>query len=836
MESLTVVFPGQGSQYPGMGLDFHTTYAAAREVFETASQSLGEDIAGICFKSDSRLNLTEYTQPCILTTEIAMYRSLEQLYGFRPIFFAGHSLGEYAALVAADVMPLDVALRVTKRRGALMQQAVPVGQGAMAALLMDDIDTSDVAEQIRAHGVEIANRNSPHQLVISGAKDAVNNLMNVLDDRFEDMTVVPLNVSAPFHSGLMRSIESEFENYLTAYQSQLNLELAGRVFSNYTGDRHTPESLISNLTRQISGTVNWTRNMQGIVADSTTILEVGPGCPLQKFFAKIGKTILAVSDLETHKANEAPLASLRMPPLAVESATRAPAGAMTATRADSQVRIDSRTVGTTHRPTAPQVVPPQNRSNGNGTAPERRPEIRAETLGDSEFQADHGVKYSYAAGAMVHGISSVEMIVRMGRARLLAYYGTGGLSLDRIETAILSIQKELTADEPYGMNLLSNLNQPEMEDQTIDLFLRYGVRRVEASAYTLITSALVRYRLKGIARKPDGTIAIPNRVLAKLSRPEVAEVFLSPPPPRIVKQLLERGVISSEEARLAENISMSDDICAEADSGGHTDKGVMSSLLPAILVMRDAAMRSHNHQKRIRIGAAGGLGTPAALAAAFIMGADFVLTGSVNQCTVEAGTSDTVKDMLEAADIQDFAMAPAGDMFEIGARVQVFRRGTFFPVRANKLYDLYLRYDRLEAIDQATRELIERDYFKKSLAEVWQETQAYYRAKGDLIQLEKAERSPKHKMALVFRWYFGHTMRISNAGDPNLSIDFQIHSGPALGSFNRWFKGGAHEKWRNRHVDTIATALMQGAADVLNERFKVLRSAAESSNRKNGTN
>ena len=209
------------------------------------------------------------------------------------------------------------------------------------------------------------------------------------------------------------------------------------------------------------------------------------------------------------------------------------------------------------------------------------------------------------------------------------------------------------------------------------------------------------------------------------------------------------------------------------------------------------------------------------------MGADFVLTGSVNQCTVEAATSDTVKDMLAAADIQDFAMAPAGDMFEIGARVQVFRRGTFFPVRANKLYELYVRCDSLEAIDAPTRELIERDYFKKSFEQVWQETQEYYRSRGDTAQLDKAARSPKHKMALVFRWYFGRTMRLSYTGDPNESIDYQVHSGPALGSFNRWFKGGPLENWRDRHVDDVATALMRGAADVLNDQFARFMSQGE---------
>ncbi len=164
---------------------------------------------------------------------------------------------------------------------------------------------------------------------------------------------------------------------------------------------------------------------------------------------------------------------------------------------------------------------------------------------------------------------------------------------------------------------------------------------------------------------------------------------------------------------------MADDICVEADSGGHTDRGVAATLLPAIQRQRDAAMAAHAYRKSIRVGCAGGIGTPEAAAAAFVLGADFILTGSINQCTVEAGTSDLVKDLLQEMQVQDTDYAPAGDMFEIGARVQVLKRGLFFPVRANKLYELYRSVDSIEQIDPGTARMIQEKYFQRSLAEVY---------------------------------------------------------------------------------------------------------------------
>jgi trans-AT polyketide synthase, acyltransferase and oxidoreductase domains len=252
----------------------------------------------------------------------------------------------------------------------------------------------------------------------------------------------------------------------------------------------------------------------------------------------------------------------------------------------------------------------------------------------------------------------------------------------------------------------------------------------------------------------------------------------------------------------------------EADSGGHTDAGNPYTLMPAITRLRDERMAAHRYATRIRVGAAGGLGSPESVAAAFVLGADFVVTGSVNQCTVEAGTSDAVKDLLAGIDVQDTTYAPAGDMFELGARVQVVRKGTLFAARANKLYQLYRQLDALDDIDAATRRTVEERYFRRSFDEVWAETEGYLR-KHRPEELDLVARSPKAKMARVFRWYFTHSNRVALAGTPDAAVNYQIHCGPALGAFNRVVAGTALADWRLRHPDGIADLLMTGAAAYL---------------------
>lgn len=445
-----------------------------------------------------------------------------------------------------------------------------------------------------------------------------------------------------------------------------------------------------------------------------------------------------------------------------------------------------------------------------------------ERLGSAAFRADYGVRYAYLAGSMYKGIASTELVARMARAGLLGYFGTGGLRTERIEAAIATLRAELGPDGGFGMNLLHALHDPPLEEATVRLFLRHRVRFVEASGFTQPTRALVLYRLSGAHRDGTGRAVAPNRLLAKVSRPEVATAFMEPAPEALVRGLLADGLLTAAEAEAGRALPLAGEVCAEADSAGHTDAAVAYTLMPATTGLRDRIVAERGYPDGIRVGAAGGLGAPESLAAAFVLGADFVVTGSVNQCTPQAGTSDAVKDLLARADVQDTGYAPAGDMFEIGARVQVLRRGTLFAARANKLYQAYRQYDGLEAIDAKLRRTIEDGWFHRELEQVWKETREYYLRAGRPQEVERAEQDPRHRMALVFRWYFVHSTRMAMRGDPAERVNYQIHTGPAIGAFNRFAAGTALADWRNRHVDAVAEALMAGAARVLQDRFSSL--------------
>ena len=447
------------------------------------------------------------------------------------------------------------------------------------------------------------------------------------------------------------------------------------------------------------------------------------------------------------------------------------------------------------------------------------PEITAESLGNAQFKADYGVRYAYIAGSMYKGIASTDQVIAMGRAGLLGYLGTGGLKFTEIEAAIDTIQGALSAGQAYGFNLLYGLDATDAESRLVELYLRRNVRHIEAAAYMSVTLPLVRFRLSGLEQAGDGPPVTRHRILAKVSRPEVAKAFMSPAPEAMVKQLLAAGHISQRQAELSQSVPMSNDICVEADSGGHTDQGVAYALMPAIQRLRDEISREYAYKTPVRVGAAGGIGTPEAAAAAFVLGADFVLTGSINQCTVEAGMSDAVKTMLQDINVQDTDYAPAGDMFELGAKVQVLKKGVFFPARANKLYNLYQQYDSLDSLDAKTRQMIQEKYFKRSFDEVWNETAAYY-AKANPKELEKAQKMPKHKMAMIFKWYFIHSSRLARSGSDTQKTDYQVHTGPALGAFNQWVKGTELQDWRKRHVADIAERLMQGTADILTRRMR----------------
>lgn len=656
------VFPGQGAQSKGMGGTLFDDY---REYTEKADAILGYSIKDLCLGDPkNQLGDTRYTQVAMFVVNALVYLIKSRQRGSKPDFVAGHSLGEYDALFAAGAFDFETGLKLVQKRAELMSKAT--GGGMAAVIGLDEEKVARVLQDNNITDISVANYNSPAQIVVSGKKEAIEKAKPLFEGAGARL-YIPLNVSGAFHSKYMEESSKEFGRFLEGFQFS-NLEIP--VISNVTARPYAQEDIKKNLTLQITHPVKWTETIRYLMGKGEAEFEeIGHGTVLAGLIKQIKKDAkpLVVKDEEVQRGTQ----EKRDQKAKDKKAESAPAPA--------QVKKEQ----TARSP----------KSNAGGALKS----ISPESLGSASFRKDYNIKYAYFTGAMYRGIASKELVVKVGKAGMMGFLGTGSLSLSDVETSIQHIQKELTNGEAYGMNLLCNVISPQMEEDTVDLYLKYGIRNVEAAAYMQLTPALVRYRLAGLRRGEDGKVVADNRIIAKISRPEVAEHFLRPAPERIVSKLVEAGKVTKEAAELAKHIPMADDLCAEADSGGHTDMGVMTALLPAIQKQRDTIAAEYDYPKPVRVGAAGGIGTPEAAAAAFTLGADFIVTGSINQCTVEAATSGPVKDLLQQCNIQDTEYAPAGDMFELGANPWILltfpssTRGIFTPTSSMDLMTISIR-------------------------------------------------------------------------------------------------------------------------------------------------
>lgn len=441
------------------------------------------------------------------------------------------------------------------------------------------------------------------------------------------------------------------------------------------------------------------------------------------------------------------------------------------------------------------------------------PPMLPERLGDGTFCRTHGTRYPYVAGEMANGIATVEMVAAMARAEMLGFFGAAGLSVDRVDRATTRLAAMLRGRGNWGVNLIHSPAEPRTEEATADLLLARRVPAVSASAFMELTPPVVRLAASGLTQDAQGRVRRPVRIFAKVSRPEVAAAFMAPPPAAMLRALVDRGRLTAHEAELAARVPVAEDVTAEADSGGHTDNRPLVVLLPELLALAAAAVREHGYGRPIRVGAAGGLGTPAAVAAAFALGAAYVLTGSVNQSAVESGLSPDGKRMLADAGTADVAMAPAADMFELGVRLQVLRRGTMFAFRAERLYQIYAAHSSWDQVPDKTRAKVEREILRTSFDAVWAETRRFWLERAP-EQAARADHDPKHRMALVFRWYLGMSSRWAISGSTDRRADYQIWCGPAMGAFNRWAAGGFLADPAERTVVQIARNLLEGAAVV----------------------
>jgi len=733
------LFPGQGSQKKGMG---ETVFKEFDELVSQADDILGYSIAELCLDNpQGKLNQTLYTQPAMYVVNALSFFQKTNQNKTLPNFVAGHSLGEYNALLAAGAFDFATGLKLVKKRAELLNQAAG---GAMAAVLNLNVDQlQTILTNNGLDNIDIANFNAPSQTVISGIKSDITQAATILES-INDVRCIILPVSGAFHSRYMLSAQQAFSAFIEGFSFG---ELKIPVISNVTARPYEQAKIATNLAAQITHQVNWVGSIHYLMQQNvTTFEEVGTGNVLTKLVAQIER--------------------------------------------DKPKTTTKITTSSTNNKT-----------------------IAAESLGSQAFKKDYGIKYAYVAGGMTKGISSAEWVIKLGQAGLMGYFGTGGLTIPEVESNIQHIQRTLQTGQAYGMNVFHEPSRPHYEADLFDLFLKHNIACVELGAFMQITPATVKYRVKGLRRDATGNVVSPHKIMAKVSRLETIDLFLSPPPKRIVDKLLATQQISAIEAELSQSIPMADDLCIEADAGGQVYMTMMT-LLPAAIQQRNQLVAKYGYKKSVRIGAAGGIGTPEAASATFMLGAEFILTGSINQCTVEAATSHTVKDILQQLTVQDTTYAPAGEMFELGAKHQVIRQGVFFPARANKLYDLYQHCQSIDDIDAKTKKQIEETYFHRSFESVYEEIKTLMPE-----HIAKAERLPKFKMALIFRWYFMHTMQLAIQGDPQHKMDYQIYGTSSIGAFNQWVKGTLLEDWRNRHVDTIANKLMQETATVFTQYY-----------------
>ena len=467
---------------------------------------------------------------------------------------------------------------------------------------------------------------------------------------------------------------------------------------------------------------------------------------------------------------------------------------------------DPRLHSPVENPKAEHPASPPSRIPILGYLPPATPEL----MGDRQFTQQHRLRQPYVGGSMANGIASVELVSALAEAGNLAFYGAAGQTPEKVEQALSELER-LQPGGSWGCNLIHSPSEPTIESAVAQMLRQRRVRHVEASAYIDLTEPLVKMRVQSLCRQASGAVAPEISIMAKASRLEVARKFLSPAPQEWLQRWLQQGEISEEQAAWAKEWPICDDLTAEADSGGHTDNRPLSTLVPAFCELRTRLGKSLPKVNSVRIGAAGGLGSPAAITAAFALGAGYVVIGSVHQSCLESGTSDVVRDHLSKAGPADVIMAPASDMFEMGVHLQVLRRGTMFGPRAKRLLELYRSYSSLDEIPASDRQRIEKEIFRMPLDEVWKLTRQFFMER-EPAQVDRAQADAHHRMALVFRWYLGKSSDWANRGLPDRALDYQVWCGPAMGAFNEWVQGSSLESAASRKVAVVASALMQGSA------------------------
>ncbi|SOD99176.1 ACP S-malonyltransferase [Spirosoma fluviale] len=774
--STAFVFPGQGSQRIGMGKDVFGRFPTLTSM---ADNVLGFSVKDLCLneKNSSLLNQTQYTQPALYVVNALHYYAMIEDKGKLPQFVAGHSLGEYNALLAADVFDFEVGLQLVKKRGELMAQA---RSGGMAAVIGLDVETvRSILTKHRLESIDIANYNAQQQIVIAGETATIEQASDIF--RTEGCeNYIPLMVSGAFHSRLMKTARDEFRNYVKQFQFRTP-ELP--VIANVTAAPYPDDTVGVGrlLSQQIVSSVRWAESIwylrqQGV----KSFQEVGESTVLSNLIAKID-------------------AGGIVKPLVPDTQLRDLATARPAlVAADHNGSRNGSLVNGKHHSSSTngKQYPPSTNNNQLLTP--------SGTKGIRRFVDDYQLKYPYVAGGIGYGISSRQMVESMTKGGMLGFLDIADRPLADVENDLRTLAYTCGKESArYGCTISQGLSDELTIDKLFGLLRAYNIQVIETHDDPQITEKLVEYRLQAFDQRGEAI----NRLLIKTGNPVVLEEIMKPISETILLKLQQRGKLTKEQVERGRRIALASDVCVLADPGGLTSHGSPFVLFPHALMLREQFTRQYRYEQPIHVGLGGGIGSPLAVQMAFAMGADFVHTTSVNLCTIESGLHAYTKQLLQEISVEDTGYAPCSDfLFNPNKKIQVVKKGVLFPARANKLYELFKQHAAISEIDPRVIVQLEEKFYQKSLAGVWEDIVKKRQGTPDLIS--KALQNSKYYMYLLFQEYFHLSAEWAVKGDGTYLLNFQIPCGAELGALNRQLQNTPMQAWSGRNIGEVAQWLL----------------------------